>query len=513
MGICKVLRPVAIERGSSGCRLVTKREEFETTGLTGLRTIPTVVGGVSSRSSTILTLLRGLRERSLGFVRRTVNCRGLVGRRRFARRRLTRGLNGGRSAVTGGLEVLELPGDMGVGLMRGGLARERTETLLGLPARRLVGRILSGMVGGRLAMGGARGVVGSLLRRLRDPRSSSGGRGVGKAVNVEVCLGAVGRTFSTVVNAKVRTGCGRMSGNSCVRIIMGVPGGWGNCYFTMVFFWGVAKKGIGVNGMVTMFGRGKKMKGAAAGMGLATDLKTVKGGVLMLSLSPRKGAADKCNVSGRSISKAVCSIVVSNISVGRAVLGARFRGVSVMTSSASLTKYRVRLASERDERCVLGGSVSGMESGCSCVFVSYPPSLKVLAVGDLATMSDILVPVRYRCCTLRNIDRLVNAVGLMGSELGPGLSVRKIMLDVFSKETGLSVRMMSRIGECFGKDMCAALVPEGIELTRTPDRNGPMVCCSSGYGNTMTCVRLTRRFVSLRRSVVWCKRWDSGGGW
>lgn len=104
-----VLRPLSIEGVSTTrCRLITNRHHLETSILTKLQGIPYVILGYSRGRSTVCTLLRGLRQDSLNVFRRTHKVSGLVEHCNLARRRTTGQLNGDRSAVTGGLELLHL---------------------------------------------------------------------------------------------------------------------------------------------------------------------------------------------------------------------------------------------------------------------------------------------------------------------------------------------------------------------------------------------------------------------
>lgn len=260
------------------------------------------------------------------------------------------------------------------------------------------------------------------------------------------------------------------------------------------------KMGV-VNEIVTVTGRGNKINGAAATVGLSTSLTDSKGGILTVSVSPRKGVSDKLNISGGRIRGAVCRLVVNGYGVRRYVYGRPVRGLdmSILPSDVSLSTTRVRLVNISGGRCVLQSRIRGVGSGCSFVVVSYPPTLDVLAVGTVAASSSIVIPVRYRCCTLRKLDRLVRAVRLIRSELGPGLRVRNIMFAVCSTEAGLSLRMIRGMGSGLGRGVCGAVVPEGIQLTRTPDCKLPVGLCSPGSGKARDCVLLTRRIVGGKR--------------
>lgn len=277
--------------------------------------------------------------------------------------------------------------------------------------------------------------------------------------------------------------------------------------YVVVWFWdgecggrGGGERNSFLTGVVTVSGRGKNIKGAAASIGLTTYLKGVNGGALLISTSPRKGTADNITVSGDGIGFSACSVLISNTGTRRYILAAPCSGLRVLPSDLSLTTTRLRVTRGPRERTLLGGTLLPVGRCCSCVVVSYPPSLKLVATGTLAITSAFLIPVRYRCCTLRKLSRLVGAMEEVGERCGRSVRVRNILLAVCSKQLGLARRMMSRIGGFFPQGIFGAIIPEKMELSRTPDFNVPIVCCSGSYGNDRTCATLTRRVIKGREN-------------
>lgn len=139
VGRRNIIRPVVMEGGSDKCRLVTNRHHLETTRLTKLIRVPTLIHSCDSRRATRVTLVRGLRHRSLGPLRRKLTCRQVVDRCRFARRGVTGLVNGDHSCIAGVVQLLRLSRRMGDLLLRQGLATKRTHPLLKLraPTRRV----------------------------------------------------------------------------------------------------------------------------------------------------------------------------------------------------------------------------------------------------------------------------------------------------------------------------------------------------------------------------------------
>lgn len=218
----KVLRPMAIHEeasnGGIGFRLITNRHELHTTELIKLAGVPTVRASTSRGDSTILSLVRGLRQRSLGFFRRTRTIRELIRGCSVDHRRTTSGLNETRSALSGGLELLQLPRRVQCAVRGTKLARHRTETLLALRGSIRHRETLRVVASQRLGIRRDRHLVRRVLGH------EGGGGPVGNVHSVEIFVGALGRTMRTVHETNVSTSTTGDRARRCIRCAIHVPG-------------------------------------------------------------------------------------------------------------------------------------------------------------------------------------------------------------------------------------------------------------------------------------------------
>lgn len=133
-------------------------------------------------------------------------------------------------------------------------------------------------------------------------------------------------------------------------------------------------------------------------------------------------------------------------------------------------------------------------------------------VGTVYTIRRVLVPVRTRCCTLRNLNRLVGAVKLIRRRFGPSLLISAVLVAVFSGEALLDHRIRSRIGGRCPAVMLGAAVPQAIGVSRTPDFGRDIVTCSPGKVKTVTCYRTTLRVTHHSRAILGTVSTEEGRG-
>lgn len=202
VGRSNIFRPVVLQRPSPSlghCRIVTNRQHFQTSGLTNGAAVPTVMQAVDSSRVVRITILRGLRHRSLAPLRRTRTCRSLVSHLRLARTRITRGLNGDQPCVTGCLQLLKLPRPIGSVLRSRHLSVKRTHALLKLGSRQTLIGLTRHTIG--------RGLAIQRLRRLITRRGraigSTGPTGGGTAIGGPTCIHRTRRRLRDQFNAGI----------------------------------------------------------------------------------------------------------------------------------------------------------------------------------------------------------------------------------------------------------------------------------------------------------------------
>lgn len=207
-----VVRPVALHGlDSSRCRVVTNRHHFHTSRLTKLADVPTCVHATSSRGIVRVTLVRGVRHRSLGSMRVTLTCRRLLRRCKLARRHLDRHINGGHAAVTGCLHLLGLPTPIRVKLRGGRVSVKRTHTLMALNSPGLRIGVFRRVLRRKCSMHGIRRVMGSLDRN-RDIGDNNHGVTPGHT-GLPRRFGVLGRRLSNFFDAGIRLAYSRGKGN------------------------------------------------------------------------------------------------------------------------------------------------------------------------------------------------------------------------------------------------------------------------------------------------------------
>lgn len=190
------------------------------------------MGRFARRRVIRVSLVRGVRERGLGPVRRTVTCGELLGRFGLGRSRITRQISGDEATIAGSVELLGLGSEIRRVVVSSVVDANRTETLLTVRSRRRRCVLTGGVFSRGLDIHRARGLIGTL--------GGPGGRRGGPRMRGRFMCAGLRRRVGDLVNAgmDIRTGTGKGKGvrvrccspsslREVCRLLVAVRRGWG----------------------------------------------------------------------------------------------------------------------------------------------------------------------------------------------------------------------------------------------------------------------------------------------
>jgi chromosome partitioning protein len=113
------------------------------------------------------------------------------------------------------------------------------------------------------------------------------------------------------------------------------------------------------------------------------------------------------------------------------------------------------------------------------VLIDCPPSLGLLTVNGLAAADDVVVPIQCEYYALEGLGQLLRNVGLVRSNLNPGLDVRGIVLTMYNARTRLADQVAAEVRAHFGPKVYETVVPRTVRLSEAPSFGQPIIVFDS----------------------------------
>ena len=150
-------------------------------------------------------------------------------------------------------------------------------------------------------------------------------------------------------------------------------------------------------------------------------------------------------------------------------------GVEVIPASSWLSNVEKALAGEVGAELVFQKAVRGLPARWDLVLVDCPPSLGLLTISALAAVREALVAVEAHYMALAGLVQLLRTVDVVKERLNPDLAVSAILACRVDQRTRLSLEVVDRLRERFGKLVLRAFVRENVRLAESPSYAKPII--------------------------------------
>ena len=112
--------------------------------------------------------------------------------------------------------------------------------------------------------------------------------------------------------------------------------------------------------------------------------------------------------------------------------------------------------------------------GFDYVFIDCPPSLGLLTINAMTTVTEILIPIQCEYYALEGVGQLLNNIGMIREYLNPDLHISAILLTMFDARTKLAEQVTEEVRGHFGDVVLNNVIPRSVRVSEAP-----------GYGQTV----------------------------
>lgn len=112
--------------------------------------------------------------------------------------------------------------------------------------------------------------------------------------------------------------------------------------------------------------------------------------------------------------------------------------------------------------------------GYDYVFIDCPPSLGLLTINAMNTVSEVLIPIQCEYYALEGVGQLLNNISMIREHLNPEIHVSAVLLTMYDARTKLSEQVAGEVRNHFGSAVLDNQIPRSVKVSEAP-----------GYGKTV----------------------------
>ena len=194
--------------------------------------------------------------------------------------------------------------------------------------------------------------------------------------------------------------------------------------------------------------------------------------VLVIDLDPQSSASAWLGIKDGG--RGLLDVFTDNGNLLDLVHETDAQGVDVVPSSTWLAGVEKALAGEVGAELIFGKVLRRLPARWEAVLVDCPPSLGLLTVSALAAVREVLVTVEAHYLALRGLAELLRTVEVVKDRLNPSLAVSAILACRVDQRTRLSLEVVGRLRERFGKLVLRTFIRENVRLAEAPSYARPI---------------------------------------
>jgi chromosome partitioning protein len=201
--------------------------------------------------------------------------------------------------------------------------------------------------------------------------------------------------------------------------------------------------------------------------------------VLVVDLDPQGNATTGLGVNPRDLESSLYDVIMHDAPIEDCVEPTSLKNLFVAPATIDLAGAEIELVPAMSRELKLRKAIDAIRPDYDLVLIDCPPSLGLLTVNGLAAADDVVVPIQCEYYALEGLGQLLRNVGLVRSNLNPGLDVRGIVLTMYNARTRLADQVAAEVRAHFGPKVYETVVPRTVRLSEAPSFGQPIIVFDS----------------------------------
>jgi chromosome partitioning protein len=197
--------------------------------------------------------------------------------------------------------------------------------------------------------------------------------------------------------------------------------------------------------------------------------------VLVVDLDPQSNATTGLGISARDVQSSVYDVIMNNAGLDDCIEPTSLKNLFLAPATIDLAGAEIELVPAFSRELKVRRSIDEIRDDYDIVLIDCPPSLGLLTINGLAAADGVLVPIQCEYYALEGLGQLLRNVGLVRSNLNPGLDVRGIILTMYDARTRLADQVVEEVRSHFGRRVYETVVPRTVRLSEAPSFGQPII--------------------------------------
>jgi chromosome partitioning protein len=188
-------------------------------------------------------------------------------------------------------------------------------------------------------------------------------------------------------------------------------------------------------------------------------------------------------------------LLVGQAKLDEVIMRSVVEGLDIIPSNIDLAGAEIELVGMPGREMILKEVLSGVDGRYDYLLIDCPPSLGLLTLNALTTVSEIFIPLQTEFFALQGMSKLLETFEIVKKRLNQSLEITGIIPCMFDARTRLSHEVLENIREYFENKVFKSVIRKNVKLAEAPSHGKPIfVYAPDSHG--------AEDFMALAREVI-----------
>ncbi len=196
--------------------------------------------------------------------------------------------------------------------------------------------------------------------------------------------------------------------------------------------------------------------------------------VLLIDADPQGNASSGVGIDKNSLDLTLYECLAEPERINEAVIKTKFRDLSVIPSTNTLSAVEVELANEEKKESFLKKALSKLDESYDYVIIDSPPALGMLSINIMTAVDSVIIPIQCEYYALEGLAQIVNTIKLVKERSNPDIKIEGILATMYDKRTKLSKEVLDEVKKHFRDKVYKTYIPRNVRLSEAPSFGEPI---------------------------------------
>lgn len=228
---------------------------------------------------------------------------------------------------------------------------------------------------------------------------------------------------------------------------------------------------------------------------LGACLATLGRRTVILDIDPQANLTVHFGISPYELDGSIYDLLMGECTFDDVMVKTDVEGLDIVPANIDLAGAEIELVGMIGREIILKEKLEDIEERYDYLLVDCPPSLGLLTLNALTTVTEILIPLQVEFFALQGMSQLLKTLERVKKRLNHDLDITGIIPCMYDSRTRLSREVLDNIRQYFEAKVFNTIIRKNVKLAESPSHGKPIIDYEpSAHGST--------DYMALAREVI-----------